>query len=105
MKLWITATLSEEEILILSSSKWYQETFSRYEYSTDNDWVVTETPITVTNPQSREEFLSSVYTSMIVADATSIFTQYKTQQLKDQINATEKAVRESVESNITSTIE
>jgi hypothetical protein len=42
---------------------------------------------------------------MIVQDATKIFTEYRTQQLKEQIKKTEEFVKQDVETAITSSIE
>ncbi len=93
MKITLTATLTEEEINILASKKWYQSHF---------DWPKWEL---IENSQSAPDYIRQVYEWIIIADTTRVFTEYRTQQIKDQISLTEQAVRDWVASSITSTIE
>lgn len=103
MKLSISATLTDEQVLILAKEKWWQEkviTFPK------NDWVEDIlNPVESNNSISANEFIINVYQSMIVEDVTKIFTNYNTQALKEKISQTESLVRSDIESSITSSIE
>jgi len=46
------------------------------------------TKVEVNNPQTASDFVVAVYQSMIVDDATKIFTDYRTEELKKQIAQT-----------------
>lgn len=98
MKITITATTTEEESYLLAKQKWRSETIM----------VMTWDPSSsqeVPNPQSPADFIRQVYESMIVADVVKVFTEYRSQELKQQQIALEEAVRESVQSSITSIVE
>lgn len=95
MKLSITATLTEEEVLILAKQKWWSETTTHFEWA---DLIETK------NPQSAADFIVSVYQSMIITDATRVFTEYRTQELKQSILETEQLVKTDVETAITYSI-
>lgn len=97
MKLSITASLTEEEILIIAKSKWWDFVI----WKPNEEWIME----TIDNPQTPQDFIIAVYQSMIVADATRVFTEYRTQELKDQITQTEEAVKIQVTESITSSIE
>lgn len=106
MKLTITATLTEEEVEIIASEKWYQKkVFLLKEGVTVGDTHNMDDYEEVNNPQTPADFIVSVYQSMIVNDATKVFTDYRTQQLKAQIVQTEELVKTDVETAITSSIE
>lgn len=105
MKLSITATLKEEEVSILAQEKWRSPTVNETKEKIE-EWVFAwyET-IESPNPITAEQFIVNVYQSMIVQDATRIFTEYRTQELKEQITQTENVVTEQVTQAITSSIE
>ena len=105
MKLSITATLTEEEVLILAKAKWREETFIEYKWELVDGLIVEWEKIETPNPQTAADFIVSVYQAMIANDATKIFTEYRTQELKKQIAQTESIVKEWVESVIISSIE
>lgn len=98
MKLSITATLTEEELLILAKQKWRSPTIVDSSFDENQNIVHTEKE----NPLKAQEFVINVYQSMIIQDATRIFTEYRTQELKEQISQTENEVKKSIESVITS---
>lgn len=105
MKLSITATLTDEELAIIANAKWYQS-----KVFLAKEWVVSDTHsmddyYEKDNPQSAQDFVVSVYQAMIINDATKLFTEYRTQELKEQIAQTEQIVKQGVESVITSSIE
>lgn len=100
MKITLTATLSDEEISILALQKWYYDKITVIE-DPENPSVFTE----VDNPQSKSDFIRQVYEWIIISDATKIFTEYRSAQLKEQQRLLEEAVRQWVSSSITSTIE
>jgi len=105
MKLSITATLTEEEVIILAQEKWWSPTVTETKEKIE-EWVFAwyET-IEISNPITAEQFIVNVYQSMIVQDATKVFTEYRTQELKQQIAQTENIVTEQVTQAITSSIE
>lgn len=100
MKLSITATLTEEEVIILAKQKWWNETIIDSNFDENQNIVHTEK----LNPLTASEFIVNVYQSMIVQDATKVFTEYRTQELKQQIAQTENIVTEQVTQAITSSI-
>jgi len=93
MKLSITATLTEEQVFILAVQKWWSATINI-------PWQEEKV-----NPMSASEFIMNVYQAMIVNDATKLFTEYRTQELKEQMTKTEELVKSDVETAITSSIE
>lgn len=99
MKLTISATLTDEEVLILAKAKWWSETVRVWDG--DDMSLKTEVP----NPQTASSFIVSVYQSMIVQDTTKVFTNYRTEELKQQIVQAEVLVKTDVENAITSLIE
>lgn len=101
MKLSITATLTEEEVIILAKNKWWNETIIDSNFDENQNIVHTEIP----NPQTASEFIINVYQSMIIQDATRMFTEYRTQELKEQIKLTEETVQNQVTEAIISSIE
>lgn len=101
MKLSITATLTEEEVIILAKNKWWNETIVDSNFDENQNIVHTE----MKNPQSPQDFIVSVYKTMIVQDATKIFTEYRTQELKEQIRLTEEMVQTQLTEAIISSIE
>lgn len=106
MKLTISVTLIEEEVLILAKEKWRTETIN---VVTNTETLEGSLPVItseeVSNPQTAEQFIVSVYQAMIANDATQVFTKYRTQALKDQIAQTEQLIRQDVETAIISSIE
>lgn len=96
MKITISATLTEDEVFILSTMKWYQEEIVSFE-----DWK----ELRVSNTQSRADFIRQVYEGMLTWDAVQVFTEYRSAQLKEQQALLEQAVREWVSASITSAIE
>ena len=96
MKITISSVLEESDIVILSNAKWYQESIITFE-----NWQEISNP----NPQSRSDFIRQVYEWILIADATKIFCEYRSAQLKEQQRLLEEAVREWVISSITSVVE
>ena len=106
MKLSITAILSEEEVFILAKEKWWNEKISVIANTVIEEWklpVVTYEEIP--NPQTAESFVVNVYQSMIVNDASIIFTREKTKQLQEQIAIAEKDIKDKVTNAITWSID
>lgn len=99
MKLTISATLTDEQVLILAKAKWRSEKV----WVGESDDMSTK--VEVNNPQTASDFVVAVYQSMIVDDATKIFTDYRTEELKKQIAQTWELVKTDVTSAITSSIE
>lgn len=83
MNITITASLTEEQIEIISAQKWY---------NSDSEL-------------SKSEFIKNVYESLIINDATNIFIDYSRKQLEETRLAEENAIREQVKASISSSIE
>lgn len=96
MKLLITATLSEEEILTLAKEKWWSESHIEYFKVKDKDWNEIEEARTIDNVQTASDFIVNIYQSMIANDASSIFIKYKTKELQAQITMTEDVIKNKV---------
>lgn len=88
MKITISAELTPEQVLILSSKKGYSETIF---------WEP--------NTQSREEYLKEVYTGIITSDATSAFISYSKEQRAEQERIEAETIYTNVVASITSYIE
>lgn len=96
MKITITAELTDEQVQIVSSQKWYSETTTELQ-----DWVLVEIP----NSATREEFIKSVYESMIKNDAKGVFIAYANQSREEERQQEEQAIQALIDSSITSTID
>lgn len=83
MNITITASLTEEQLDIISAQKWYN----------------------LDSELSKSEFIKNVYESLIINDATNIFIDYSRKQLEETRLAEENAIREQVKSSISSSIE
>lgn len=88
----IQATLTVEQINILSTQKWYSENIPV------SIWVEEK------NPQSREDFIMQVYRSMIENDATNVFLAYSKEQRAELERIEEEKIRTSVSNSITSSV-
>lgn len=121
MQITITATLTEEQIEILSNMKWYQPTVTiteQKEVLTDEieiiDGVFTPTWKKITsiqdiqtiiqNPQSRADFIAEQYNRLISTDAENEYIRYAKKQREDAELAEENAIREQVKASISSSI-
>ena len=83
MNITITASLTEDQLDIISRQKWYN----------------------LDSELSKSEFIKNVYESLIINDATNIFIDYSRKQLEETRLAEENAIREQVKSSISSSIE
>ena len=88
MKITISAELTPEQVLILSSKKGYSETIF---------WEP--------NTQSREEYLKEVYTGIITSDAINSFVSYSKEQRVEQDRIEAETIHSNVVGAITSYIE
>lgn len=93
----IKASLTDEQAIILASTKWYSSTITVL----DGNTVVSEQ----TNPETPFDFLKRVYEQMIVEDATKGFIAHSERAIAEQKLAEENAIRESVISSIVSSVE
>lgn len=100
MTITITATLTPEQIDILSKQKGYQDTIS----AMSEDPESTET-IQVPNPQTKSDFIRQVYEGIILGDATREYISFANRQKDEARIAEENAIREQVAQSITSSIE
>lgn len=83
MNITITASLTEDQLDIISIQKWYN----------------------LDSELSKSEFIKNVYESLIINDATNIFIDYSRKQLEETRLAEENAIREQVKASISSSIE
>lgn len=90
-----------EQIDTLAQVKGYSPTVTESQEQEDGTFVQVEIP----NPISKADFIRSVYESMIVNDATNVFSNALRTQMAEQVRIQEEAIRESVQASITSTIE
>lgn len=121
MQITITATLTEEQVSILATVKWYQPTVTiteQKEVLTDEieiiDGVFTPTWKKITsiqdiqtiiqNPQSRADFIAEQYNRLISTDAENEYIRYAKKQREDAELAEENAIREQVKASISSSI-
>ena len=88
MKITISAELTPEQVLILSTKKGYNETI-----------------FGEPNTQSREEYLKEVYTGIILADATNVFVEYAKEQRAEADRLEQETIRANVAAEITSSVE
>lgn len=119
MKITISAELTPEQVQILSTKKGYseeiqsiKETETEYPETTTAEWIVISAwvtkyfeNITISNPQSREEYLKEVYTWIITADTTNVFIQYAKEQRAEAERIEQEEIRANVVAAITSSIE
>lgn len=90
----ITASLTEEQALILAKEKWYSETITNINFETE------------INPQTPWEFLKSVYENMIIEDSTKEFMKYKERTyIEEQRKQMEIETRNEVVAGISSIVE
>ncbi len=121
MQITITATLTEEQVSILATVKWYQPTVTiteQKEVLTDEieiiDGVFTPTWKKITsiqdiqtiiqNPQSRADFIAEQYNRLISTDAENEYIRYAKKQREESEQAEENAIREQVKASISSSI-
>lgn len=121
MQITITATLTEEQVSILATVKWYQPTVTiteQKEVLTDEieiiDGVFTPTWKKITsiqdiqtiiqNPQSRADFIAEQYNRLISTDAENEYIRYAKKQREEAELAEENAIREQVKASISSSI-
>lgn len=95
MNITITATLTEEQIEILSNAKGYQPTVST--------WPIEELT-TIPNPKTRADFIAEQYLGLITSDASKEFSAYSNRQREEARIAEENAIREQVVASISSSI-
>ena len=96
MNIIITASLTEEQIEILSNMKGYQPTITT---------GTIEEPVVVQNPISRSEFIMNQYKGLIDSDASNEYIKYAKRQREEAEQAEENAIREQVKASISSSIE
>ncbi len=95
MNITITATLTEEQIQILSNMKWYQPTITT---------GTLEEPVIIENPTTRAEFIKTQYEGLINNDASNEYIGYAKRQREESEQAEENAIREQVKASISSSI-
>lgn len=101
IKITYTATLTEQEVEILAQVKGYSPTV--LESQEQEDWTFVQ--VEIPNWISKADFIADVFKAMIVNDATSVFLAQTRNAMAEQVRIQEEAIRESVQSSITSTIE
>lgn len=114
MNITITASLTEEQIEILSNMKGYQPTISESketiipeviaEDGTVTPEYTTIEPVVVQNPISRADFIKTQYEGLINADASNEYIKYAKRQREQAEQAEEIAIHEQVKASISSSI-
>lgn len=100
MIITISATLTEEQAIILAWRMWYSETITRI----SNPLIKPEVFEEIKNPQTPWEFIKEVYEKMIANDTAKHFIAYNDEQ-KQAIRAEEdRAIRDEIQANITSQV-
>ena len=94
----ITATLTEEQALLLAKEKWYNELVSQIDLENAKTNLIP-------NPESAFEFLKRVYEAMIVQDATSLYLAVYERGRRQEQEAEVNALKAQVISSITSSVE
>lgn len=95
MQITITATLTEEQIEILSNMKGYQPTITT---------GTIEEPVVAPNPISRAEFIKTQYEWLINSDASNEYIKYVKRQREEAEQSEENAIREQVKASISSSV-
>lgn len=100
MIITITASLAEEQSLLLAKEKWYQENISTV---VDMNIIPSEI-ISSPNPETPYEFLKKVYEAMIINDAQKHFIEAFDRRIKEENEATREMYKEQVVNSITSSV-
>ena len=111
MTIKIEAEIAEADLMILAKRKGRTEKVTKYETTEepaldeDGEPILDEngepTTNTVSTPVESDNkepklFIEDLYREVIITDAVKIFTEYRTQELREQIKQIEEAVKESV---------
>lgn len=94
MIITISATLSTEEVDVISALKGYSPTVHVWPWEPE-----------VENPQSREDFVRQVYESMIKNDARNVFLEYSRIQRQEAERIENETISKNVDNAITSKVE
>lgn len=94
MIITISATLSIEEVNIISTLKGYSQMIPVGPWEPE-----------IENPQSREDFVRQVYESMIKEDAKSVFLSYAKLQRQEQELIEAEQISNTINSAISSKVE
>ncbi len=94
MVITISATLSPEEVQIISSIKWYSPTIPVGPWEPE-----------VENPQTREDFIRQVYEAMIKDDAKRVFSMDLQLKRQEEQRLEEQYIQERIDGAISSNID
>lgn len=94
MIITISATLSIEEVQIISSIKGYSEMIPNWPWEPE-----------IQNPQSREDFVRQVYEAMIKSDAKSVFLEYSRVQRQELERIEDETISRNIDNAISSKVE
>lgn len=98
MNITITATLTEEQIEILSNAKGYQPTVSSRAI---NEETQLEELTTIPNPQSRADFIAEQYNGLIAHDAENEYIRYAKKQREEAELAETNLIKDSIKWSLT----
>lgn len=98
MKIILTADINSDLVSIISKEKGYSSTLSV------ND-VKTASSHDIPNPETEEQFIWRVYSTAFSNDITNIVLSHEEKKLSAEKLAKEQAMKESILSGITMTIE
>ena len=94
MIITISATLSIEEVNIISTLKGYSQMIPVGPWEPE-----------IENPQSREDFVRQVYESMIKNDAKNIFLEYLRIQRQEADRLEDEVISKNIDNAISSKVE
>lgn len=95
MQIIISATLTEEQALILAKRMWYSDTIPT---------ISDIPPANIPNPQTPWEFIKEVYEKMIANDTAKHFIAYNDEKNQAIWEAEDKAIRDEVQASISSQV-
>ena len=100
MQITVTATLTEEQAIILATEKGYSPTITQIVDNTTMPFVTED----VVNPQSHYEFIKNVYENMIKEDAAKVYIAYDDKENIGKKMAREAYLKNMVASSISSAV-
>ena len=100
MLITISATLTEEQALILAKEKGWSDTTSQVIDSSVVPFVLE----TIPNTQTVGEFLSNVYQAMVGNDASRIYLEVFNRRIAEENEANREAIKEQIAWAMSSTV-
>lgn len=102
MKITITASLTDEQALILAKRMWYSEEII-WAILDEETWLSSNGMIK--NPQTPFDFIKNVYEQMVANDAARHFIAYNDEKNQAIWEEEDQTIKQEVFSSITSKVE